>query len=169
MRHLLMEGQSRQWRCWHRGSTRSLAAVSARRGSTCWTAACRLRPRPGFCRGHPRLRHRPRQRARRDPVPANPRKCEVMMRSTAALSFFALGRPRHLLKAPPLKAEPAHQTSTKERLIRRRAISSRGNRFVATGRLRQRPCGQSGGPAETGCLRAIRRPSRAAPPQPRRR
>jgi hypothetical protein len=35
-------------------------------------AARRLRPRPGFRRGHPRLRHGPRQCARRDPIPANP-------------------------------------------------------------------------------------------------
>ena len=35
-------------------------------------AARRLRSRPGFRRGHPRLRHRPFQRARRNPIPANP-------------------------------------------------------------------------------------------------
>jgi hypothetical protein len=36
------------------------------------TVARRLRPRPGFRRGHSRLRHRRRQRPRRDPLPANP-------------------------------------------------------------------------------------------------
>jgi aspartyl/asparaginyl-tRNA synthetase len=41
-------------------------------------AARRLRPRPGFRRGHPRLRHRPRQRARRHPLPAHPRQRAVL-------------------------------------------------------------------------------------------
>jgi asparaginyl-tRNA synthetase len=41
-------------------------------------AACRLRPRPGFRRGHPRLRHRPRQRPRRDPLPADARQRAVL-------------------------------------------------------------------------------------------
>jgi asparaginyl-tRNA synthetase len=45
-------------------------------------AACRLRPpRPGFRRGHPRLRHRPRQRPRTNPLPANPRQPTVLTRT----------------------------------------------------------------------------------------
>jgi len=34
--------------------------------------------RGGGLRAHPRLRHRPCQRARRDPLPANPRQREIL-------------------------------------------------------------------------------------------
>ena len=55
-------------------------------------AARRLRPR---LRAHDRLRHRPRQRARRDPVPANARKCEVLMRRPWRIACaFAAGGSR---------------------------------------------------------------------------
>ena len=45
-------------------------------------AARRLRPR---LRAHPRLRHRPRQCARRHPLPAHPRQRAVLMHPASAL------------------------------------------------------------------------------------
>jgi tRNA synthetases class II (D, K and N) len=41
---------------------------------------------PAFRRGHPRLRHRPCQRARRDPLPAHPRQRAVLVATAVPAS-----------------------------------------------------------------------------------
>jgi hypothetical protein len=46
---------------------------------------------PAFRRGHPRLRHRPRQRMRRDPLPAHPRQRAVLTHKGAAPDDAATG------------------------------------------------------------------------------
>ena len=38
-------------------------------------------------RAHPRLRHRPRQRTRRDPLPENPRQRAVLIDTASAFAF----------------------------------------------------------------------------------
>ena len=54
--------------------------------------AGRLRPR---LRAHPRLCHRPRQRARRDPIPENARKRAVLIRTTGGRELINGRRSRH--------------------------------------------------------------------------
>jgi tRNA synthetases class II (D, K and N) len=54
-------------------------------------AARRLRPRPGFRRGHPRLRHRPRQRATRSHSREPPATRSIDASSSAIASAFAAG------------------------------------------------------------------------------
>ena len=59
----------------------------------------------GFHRGHPRLRHRPRQRPRRDPVPTNPRQRAVLRHRASALALRRANidarRPTATELAPP--------------------------------------------------------------------
>jgi aspartyl/asparaginyl-tRNA synthetase len=58
-------------------------------------AACRPR-----LRAHPRLRHRPRQRTRRNPLPANPRKRELLRHCARARRVTGLANVRDAIPYP---------------------------------------------------------------------
>jgi asparaginyl-tRNA synthetase len=69
-------------------SAASTGSTTPRTATCAATARCRMpaSASPRFRRGHPRLRHRPCQRARRDPFPPHSRQRAVLTRTASALA-----------------------------------------------------------------------------------